>query len=399
PFRRLQPLPRHRLDARAVPLLRSARDRLGRLPLPGLRPHRKRRRHRPGLRPFARPGAARGGAARDPCAAASLPPPPHRRAGPGPGTPLRPLRGVMPRAIVLLLGLLLGAPAGAAEHGYALVEVAPGVFVHPGVHEVGDAANEDAIANIGFIVGDDAVLVVDPGGSAREGEKLRAALRRVTDRPVRFVVLTHVHPDHIFGAAAFRADRPEFIGHAKLPGALAQRGDYYVRTLRRALGGAAEGSEIVPPTRLVSAEEAIELGNRRVTIRAHGPAHTDTDLSLFDARTGTLWLSDLLFVDRTPVIDGSLVGWLRELDGLKSLPAARAIPGHGPPSVAWPAALEAEARYLRTVLDEPRAAIRQGVEIGAAARQVALAERARWQLFDEYHARNVTAAYKELEWE
>jgi quinoprotein relay system zinc metallohydrolase 2 len=300
---------------------------------------------------------------------------------------------------ILVLAVLLGAPAGAAEAPLATVEVAPGIHVHQGVHEVGDAANEDAIANIGFIVGDAAVMVVDPGGSALEGDRLRAAIRAVTDRPIRYVVLTHVHPDHLFGAAAFKPDRPDFIGHAKLPGALAQRGDYYVRTLRRALGEKAAGSEVVVPTRLVDGVAEIDLGDRPVTIRAHGPAHTDNDLSLFDRRSGTLWLGDLLFVERIPVIDGSLVGWLGELAALKSVAAVRAVPGHGPPSVPWPAALAAEERYLSVVLDETRAAIRRGVDIGAAWRQVAVAERDSWRLFDDYHARNVTAAYKELEWE
>ncbi len=81
---------------------------------------------------------------------------------------------------------------------------------------------------------------------------MRAAIRARTDRPIRYVILTHVHPDHIFGAAAFRDDHPDFIGHAKLPGALAQRGAYYLRRLRETLGAAAEGSEVVPPTVLVS---------------------------------------------------------------------------------------------------------------------------------------------------
>jgi quinoprotein relay system zinc metallohydrolase 2 len=297
----------------------------------------------------------------------------------------------------LLLALVWAGPAPATP--LAMTEIAPGIYVHAGVSEQASPGNDDAIANIGFIIGDDAVMVIDPGGSAIEGEELHAAIRTVTSRPIRYVVLTHVHPDHIFGAVAFRADHPQFISHARLPGALAQRGDYYVKTLNRDLGAAAAGSEIVVPTHLVAAREAIDLGNRMIDIRAHGPAHTDNDLTLFDRRTATLWLSDLLFVARIPVIDGSILGWIKELEAMTQVAAQRAVPGHGPAVVDWPAAAEPELRYLNAVLVGTRAAIRGDIDIAAAPRHVALEERGNWLLFDDYHARNVTAAYKELEWE
>jgi quinoprotein relay system zinc metallohydrolase 2 len=297
----------------------------------------------------------------------------------------------------LLLALIWAGPVPATP--LAMTEVAPGIYVHAGVPEQASPGNDDAIANIGFIIGDDAVMVIDPGGSAIEGEELHAAIRAVTSRPIRYVVLTHVHPDHIFGAVAFRADHPLFIGHARLPGALAQRGDYYVKTLNRDLGVPAAGSEIVAPTHLVAAREAIDLGNRMVDIRAHGPAHTDNDLTLFDRRTATLWLSDLLFVERIPVIDGSILGWIKELEAMTQVAAQRAVPGHGPAVVDWPAAAEPELRYLNAVLVGTRTAIRGDIDIAEAPRNVALEERGNWLLFDDYHARNVTAAYKELEWE
>jgi quinoprotein relay system zinc metallohydrolase 2 len=293
---------------------------------------------------------------------------------------------------------LLWAGVGLAEP-LGMTEVAPGIYVHHGVTEEASPENADAIANIGFIVGDAAVLVIDPGGSRIEGEQLRAAVRAATDRPIRYVLMTHVHPDHIFGAAAFRDDDPEFIGHAKLPGAMAQRGNYYVKALHRDIGAAADGSEIIAPTRLVADRDEIDLGNRRIALRAHGPAHTDNDVTVFDATTGTLWLADLLFVERTPSIDGSVIGWIKELDELMAIPAQRAVPGHGPISVAWPDAAKDEYRYLTAVRDGVRAAIKGDVDIAEAPGQVATEERQRWQLFDQYHARNVTAAYKELEWE
>lgn len=302
--------------------------------------------------------------------------------------------------VIAALGFLIAAASSRAEHPpLPMTEVAPGIFVHNGVHEEASAANDDAIANIGFIVGADAVAVIDPGGSFAEGAALRAAIRARTDRPIRYVIMTHVHPDHILGAAAFSGDHPDFIGHAKLPGALAQRGDYYLRRLRDALGDAADGSEVVPPTLLVSNYLDLDLGGRHLVLRAHGPAHTDNDLTIFDQNTRTFWLADLLFVDRIPVIDGSLVGWLKELGEITAVSAERAIPGHGPVSVPWPAAAEPERRYLEAVAQDTRAAIKAGIGIADAWRHVANSERGRWLLFDDYHPRNVTASYKELEWE
>lgn len=300
----------------------------------------------------------------------------------------------------LAVAVVLGTMASRAEAAaLPVTEIASGIFVHNGVHEEASAANEDAIANIGFIIGDDAVAVIDPGGSFAEGSALRAAIRARTDRPIRYVILTHVHPDHIFGAAAFRDDHPDFVGHAKLPGALAQRGEYYLRRLRTALGDQAEGSEVVSPTVLVADRLDLDLGGRRLVLRAHGPAHTDNDLTIFDENTRTFWLADLLFVDRIPVIDGSLVGWLKELGEVTAIPADRAVPGHGPVSVQWPGAAEPERRYLEAVARGTRAAIKAGIGIADAWRHVAKSERGKWLLFDEYHPRNVTAAYKELEWE
>ncbi len=96
-----------------------------------------------------------------------------------------------------------------------LTEVAPGIHVRPGIDADADVGNDDAIANIGCIVGEACVAVIDPGGSQRDGERLRAAIGTVTDRPIRYVILSHVHPDHIFGSLAFAADDPVFVGHAR----------------------------------------------------------------------------------------------------------------------------------------------------------------------------------------
>ena len=90
---------------------------------------------------------------------------------------------------------------------------------------------------------------------------------------------------------------------------------------------------------------------------------------------------------------------LKELDELTAIPAERAVPVHGPASVPWPEGAAPERRYLEAVAHDTRVAIKSGIGIANAYREVAKSERGNWLLFDEYHPRNVTASYKELEWE
>ncbi len=290
------------------------------------------------------------------------------------------------------------AEGGAPPQRATTVEVAKGLHVRRGLVEDSTAANHDAIANLGFIVGRDAVAVVDPGGSLYDGLSLRLAIRAITSLPIRYVVLSHVHPDHIFGAAAFRQDGATFVGHARLPEQLLSRGEFYRQGLARIL---ADGPVEPPvaPSLLVNDRTELDLGDRKLVLTAHMPAHTVCDVSVLDAQTGTLLTGDLLFVDRVPVLDGDIKGWLAVLASLGSLDVRSAVPGHGPALVSWAAAAAAQSGYLRLLLDETRAAIAKGISIEDAPGVVAISERDKWQLFDAYHGRNVIEAYRRLEWE
>jgi glyoxylase-like metal-dependent hydrolase (beta-lactamase superfamily II) len=89
---------------------------------------------------------------------------------------------------------------------------------------------------------------------------------------------------------------------------------------------------------------------------------------------------------------------LRIMDDLARQPAERVVPGHGPVS-PWPTALAGERRYLETLAADVRTLIKRGAPIGVAADTAAASERSRWRLFDDYNARNATAAFSEIEWE
>ena len=281
---------------------------------------------------------------------------------------------------------------------FPMTEVAPGIHVRQGVHEEATVENQDGIANVGFITGAAAVAVLDPGGSRADGEQLRASIRKQTELPIRYVVMTHLHPDHVFGAIAFADDKPVFVGHARMAGMLVQRGEFYRNSLADVLG-IEEAGDYAKPDMLVDGSATLDLGGRALRLQAHPTAHTDNDLSILDETTGTLWLGDLLFVDRVPALDGSILGWLAQTKALRSAPATRAVPGHGPPVVPWPAAAIAQERYLGSLVRDIRAIISRGGDIEQAVATVGLSERGEWALFDDYNGRNVTSAFKELEWE
>ena len=278
-------------------------------------------------------------------------------------------------------------------------EVASGVFVRQGIHALMTNGNQGAIANIGFVVGQNAVAVIDTGGSACDGARLKAAIVARTNLPIRYVINTHVHPDHIFGNAAFLADKPEFVGHHRLPRAMAMRGEHYLRANREKMGAILKTTKIVPPGKTVSDRLLLDLGGRKLVLTAHKTAHTDNDLSVFDETTGTLWTGDLLFIEHIPVVDGSLTGWLRVLGKLERRQVERVVPGHGPVVENWREGLARQRRYLERLASDLRKYIKEGQTMSFAAAIAAQSEKPNWTLFDDYNSRNATAGFAELEWE
>jgi quinoprotein relay system zinc metallohydrolase 2 len=279
-----------------------------------------------------------------------------------------------------------------------VTEVAPGNFVRAGETAEATSANLDGIANTGFIIGRRSVAVIDPGGSRADGQVLLAAIRARTKLPIAYVIMTHDHPDHVFGGGAFAGDHAIFVGSWRLPAGMADRQSYDHGRLAAVLGEDATGNP-VPPTMLVQNTATLDLGGRVLLLQAQAIAHSGDDLTILDKATATLWTGDLVFVGRVPALDGSLLGWLRVLGRLVAVSAARAVPGHGPASVPWPQGAADEQRYLSALLHDVRGAIASGQDIDSAVATAALSERGKWSLFDAYNGRNVTEAYKELQWE
>lgn len=279
-------------------------------------------------------------------------------------------------------------------------EIAPGVHVHVGEVALANPENAGDHANMGFVIGKEAVAVIDTGGSNRVGMRLKEAVRATTDLPIRYVINTHMHPDHVLGNGAFEAEGTTFVAHHKMERGLAARAERYLAVYEEEMGSEAfAGTRVVLPTRGIDAPATLDLGGRILTLTPRPTAHTDNDLTVRDEETGTVFLGDLLFARHIPTIDGSIRGWMAVLDTLADETADRAVPGHGPASMPWPEAADPLRHYLQVIADGVREMIADNRTLSDAVGTVGLSEKDAWELFQDYNGRNVSAAFAELEWE
>ena len=300
-----------------------------------------------------------------------------------------------------LIFALFGNACAAPDNNetFNLTEISQGIYVHQGKHVDLDHVDHDDIANIGFITGDECIAVIDTGGSVAIGNALNKAIKRISSLPVCYVINTHVHFDHVLGNIAFKEYEPQFVGHENLVEEMVQSQSFFLSEFAADLGENPADTSIIGPDIVVSDKLNLDLGNRTITLSAHPPSHSYTDISIYDENTGTLWLSDLLFIERIPVLDGNLKGWFKTMEVLKSQQAYHVIPGHGTITLPWPEASSAQDSYLNMLLNETRKEIDKGTFMEEVIESVGKTEKTKWLLHEQSHKRNVTKAFTELEWE
>ncbi len=300
---------------------------------------------------------------------------------------------------LLPAGWLAAGHAAAADAAFAVQEVAPGNFVHFGRHVTFEDPRHDDIANIGFIVGKRCVAVVDTGGSIRIGRQLHQALREKSRLPICYVINTHVHVDHVLGNYAFKDDKPVFIGNAALAEAIRANREFFLKDYAGDLGTPPGPEQVIGPDQGVEKTLELDLGGKRLLLKSYPKAHTSADLTVLDEETSTLWTGDLLFRERIPSLDGSVLGWLKVIDELKKEKVRLAVPGHGPVTNDLPAALDEERGYLQLLVDEVRGMLKEGVPMEVAMTRVGMPQATKWLLWEQHHRRNVIRVFHELEWE
>jgi glyoxylase-like metal-dependent hydrolase (beta-lactamase superfamily II) len=234
------------------------------------------------------------------------------------------------------LALLAGVSTSQAEQAYPHPQaVADGVYMVQGVSAMGSAANRNFISNAAFVITDDSVVVIDALGSPALARELLAEIAKITPKPVRDVIVTHYHADHIYGLQVFQDAGATIIAHSQ--------GKAYLNSQTAELRLAASQEEMWPwvdeKTRLVSADVWVDgptdlrIGGVDFQLRPVGPAHTAEDLAVWIPQRGVLVAGDIVFRNRIPFVGQADSGhWIEALDALLAFHARIIVPGHGPAS-------------------------------------------------------------------
>jgi len=282
-------------------------------------------------------------------------------------------------------------------HG-APVEIADGVFVIPD-----DRA--PAVPNIGIVVGDQATLIIDSGIGRRNGAYVLGQARHLAGQRPLFLTITHFHPEHGFGAQAFKGEATIVYNRSQRE-ELHRKGSAYVDMFRGFgpnIAAELEDVELVDPDVSYDGRAEIDLGGHIAVLQTWGPAHTASDQTVFvDGRV--LFGGDLFETRMFPIMpyfppyDADVDGahWIQVLDQLIALNPHTVVPGHGEVTDVT------VIRGVRDYLDYVRTETARLQDSGAAADQVASAidkaARERWSTWDnpEWIALAARAFYASL---
>lgn len=228
--------------------------------------------------------------------------------------------------------LVTPAEAGAQSPEVVPIKVTPRVYYVQGQPGIASAANEGFNSNAGFVVTDEGVVVVDALGTVPLGEALLKAIRKVTDKPIRRVVVTHYHADHFYGLEPLKKAGAEIWAHVDgrtylVDGEAARRLEQRSRDL---FPWVEPGMKLVPADRWLEKDESFTLGGIRFDVHHLGPAHSPEDLIVVLPSEGVIFSGDILFAGRIPFVgDADSRQWLERIERLLAMKPVLMVTGHG----------------------------------------------------------------------
>ncbi len=235
------------------------------------------------------------------------------------------------KKIVLILSLLCVSLMVWGEDAPKLQKLSDHVYAYVGIKNANPSANSFG-ANAGLVVGEDAALVIDTLVSAKDAKRFLSDIKKVTKKPVKYVVNTHYHLDHAWGNSVFVEKGAVVIAHENSRLAMVKMEDPTLHPENYGMTAKdLKGTVLKAPTLTFRDAMQVDLGGIVVALSYPGETHTNGSIFVVIPQESVIFLGDALFTQYHPFIaEGNYKSWKKILTDLEKTPFKILVPGHGP---------------------------------------------------------------------
>jgi glyoxylase-like metal-dependent hydrolase (beta-lactamase superfamily II) len=288
--------------------------------------------------------------------------------------------------------------AHAQELTLQSVAVAPNVYA-----VVGDLAgqsyeNDGLNNNLGFVVGDAGVLVINSGPSMRVARALHAAIRKITALPVKWLVNVNSQNHYWLGNGYFKSLGATILASKEAERVMREVGAQQLDTSKALLKEKADGTVLTYPTELIDDRRELKVGKIPVQLLHFGPAHTPGDLVVWLPQQKILYSGDIVYTERLLAVipNSNATGWVQAFDKLAALKPKTIVPGHGRPTTVETARRDTRD-YLSFLLAEAKRILDAGGSLQDAVEKVDQSRFRSLANFDLLALRNMNQVFQEVE--
>jgi len=278
------------------------------------------------------------------------------------------------------------------------VQVAPDVYAVVGDLSGQTYENDGLNNNLGFVVSDAGVLVINTGPSMRAARALHAAIRKITTQPVKWVVNVNSQNHYWHGNGYFKSQGATILASNGAERVMREMGAQQLEANKTLLKEKADGTVLTYPTELIADRRELKLGKTSVQLLHFGPAHTPGDLAVWLPQQKVLFAGDIIYTERLLAVlpIGNSANWVQAFDKLVALKPKMIVPGHGRPTT-----IEVARRDTRDYLSFLRAEAKRVLDGGGSLQDaVEKVDQSRFRSlvnFDLLALRNMNQVFQEVE--
>ncbi|MEQ1580796.1 MAG: MBL fold metallo-hydrolase [Steroidobacteraceae bacterium] len=269
-----------------------------------------------------------------------------------------------------------------------LIPLKPNVYAYEDVH-IGGAITTNSL----IVVTPEGVVVADGQGTVPQTQRLVAEIGKLTDQPIRYVIIGSQHPDHVGGNSAFPPSAT-FISHPVAQAALQRAATQPPRE-----GAPPNPPKVVVPTETVADKRVLKVGGTEIRIENLGRSHTGSDLTVYLPKQKVLFLSETYMPRMFPSIGtGYPTEWIAAFKKARKIKADWYVPAHGfvDDAKTLKAELPIFQRALETIVAEGKRLHAAGVPVDEAAKQASFGEFNEWSLREVFGPADIKRVYAEL---